>query len=289
LLSEELFVRIDGTGRDTVLQGPGWGPSVEYLRRTLLPLLPELRVLSYDVRNTGRAPRRPAPSSQATDRLVDDLETIVREQRFGPFVLMGHSHGAFVAMAYALRHPDDLDAMVLLTPSLHERGATPGAEEILSRWEADPEREQAVRWTRSRPQHPRELREDRELALWLRRGMAASFYDLDAMARFQAKLIHGPMPSIDALHGLPERREPWVARGLRQIGVPTLVIGASHDIATPVGEAEEVARRIPGATLRVIERAGHNPWAERPDEFAATIRQFLDKLPPTRDQRRALL
>ena len=199
MLSGELGVRFDGEGRPAVLQAPGWGPSAEYLRATLLPLIGGLRVLSYDVRNTGSAPRRPAPGSQATDLLVGDLRTIVQEQGIGPFVLIGHSHGAFVAMGYAVRHPADVSALLLLTPSLHERGVTPGADEILAVWERDPDRADAVNWVRSQPRHPRQMQHDRDLARWLRRGMAANFYDLEAMARFQSQLGGSPMPSIDAL------------------------------------------------------------------------------------------
>jgi len=99
------------------------------------------------------------------------------------------------------------------------------------------------------------------------------------MSRFQRQLVGSPMPSIDALHGLPDRREPWVAQGLGRLRIPTLVIGARQDIATPVAEAEEVAERIPGAQLEIIERAGHNPWAERPEQFAGTVASFLAGLP----------
>lgn len=278
MLSEERDVRFDGDGLAAVLQGPGWGPSVDYLRRTLVPLLDGLRVMSYDVRNTGRAPRRPSPASQATGELVADLETIVREQGIETFVLIGHSHGAFVAMGYAIRHPERIRGLVLLTPSLHERGATPGAEEILSRWESDPDRAEAVRWVREHRRHPREMQHDRDVARWLRRGMPVNFYDLDAMARFQSRLIDIPMPSVDALHGMPERREPWVGQGLGRIRAPTLVVGARHDVATPLPEAEEVAERIPGARMVVVERAGHNPWAERPEEVRAAITGFVARL-----------
>jgi pimeloyl-ACP methyl ester carboxylesterase len=123
------------------------------------------------------------------------------------------------------------------------------------------------------------MQHDRDVARWLRRGMAANFYDLEAMERFQARLIRSPMPSVDALHGLPDRREPWVAQGLSRIDAPTLVIGARYDVATPLAEAREVAERIPGAQLVIIDRAGHNPWAERPDEVARAISEFVDRLP----------
>jgi 3-oxoadipate enol-lactonase len=40
--------------------------------------------------------------------------------------------------------------------------------------------------------------------------------------------------------------------------------------------AERLAREIPGADHRVIERAGHLPALERPAETARLIRDFLD-------------
>lgn len=278
MLSDERDVQIRGEGMHAVVQGPGWGPSIDYLRATLLPLLRDLRVLTYDVRNTGRAPRRPEPGSQAVEHLVADLQRIVHEQRFAPCLLFGHSHGAFVAMAYAQRHPEDVVALVLLAPSLRERGATPGADEILRRWQEDPARADAVRWVRAHPRHPRELQSDGELARWMRRGMPVNFYDLEAMIRFQAELVRSAVPSIDALHGFPDRREPWVAAGLATIAVPTLVIGSRWDVATPLREAEEVAERIPAAELVVMERAGHNPWVEQPEDFEAALRGFLSRL-----------
>lgn len=278
MLSAERDVQLCGQGPHAVVQGPGWGPSVDYLRATLVPMLRGLRTLTYDVRNTGRAPRRPVPASQAVGHLVADLHAIVGEQHFAPFVLIGHSHGAFVAMAYAQRYPEHVRGLVLLTPSLRERGATPGAEAILAAWERDPARADAVAWVRAHPRHPRELETDRDLARWLRRGMAAHFYDLEAMARFQAELVRSAMPSVDALHGFPERREPWVSAGLAQLRMPTLVVGGRWDVATPVREAEEVAARIPAAELVVLERSAHNPWVEQPEEFALALRGFLARL-----------
>jgi pimeloyl-ACP methyl ester carboxylesterase len=35
------------------------------------------------------------------------------------------------------------------------------------------------------------------------------------------------------------------------------------------------AAGIPDARLRIIDRAGHNPHSERPDEVMAALREFL--------------
>lgn len=277
-----LPVNVDGEGDPAIIQAPGWGPGSDYLRSTLVPLLDGLRTLTYDTRNTGRAERRPGADSQATEVLVADLEGVRLRHGFEWPVLLGHSHGAFVAMAYAVRHPGRLRGLVLLTPSLNDPGASPETRRLLCAYEGDPARADAVRWYRERPRDGTSFDNDRELARWLRRSMPVNFYDLEALHRFQRALIGSPAPSLTALRGMPAQREPWVAAGLAQLEVPTLIVAGDHDVTTPPSEAEEVRSLIPGSRLVVLEKAGHNPWFERPKAFRAAMRDFIEDLPPAR-------
>jgi pimeloyl-ACP methyl ester carboxylesterase len=66
-----------------------------------------------------------------------------------------------------------------------------------------------------------------------------------------------------------------LAAPLERIAVRTLVISSTHDSLYPVSVAEDMARRIPGARLAVIERAGHLSNLERPDEFNRIVLEFL--------------
>ena len=61
----------------------------------------------------------------------------------------------------------------------------------------------------------------------------------------------------------------------RAIDVPTLVICGTEDRITPSALSEELAGGIPGATLELIERAGHLANAEQPAAFNAAIDKFL--------------
>jgi len=62
---------------------------------------------------------------------------------------------------------------------------------------------------------------------------------------------------------------------LGRIDCPTLVLVGRHDWISPVEQAEEIARRVPGARLVVFERSGHSPQIEEPEAFLATLRTFL--------------
>lgn len=66
---------------------------------------------------------------------------------------------------------------------------------------------------------------------------------------------------------------------LAEIRVPTLVLAGRDDFLFPPESQALLAAGIPDARLRIIERAGHNPQAERHTETLATVRDFLEDTP----------
>jgi 3-oxoadipate enol-lactonase len=61
---------------------------------------------------------------------------------------------------------------------------------------------------------------------------------------------------------------------LELVALPTIVIGGTLDIPTPLSQAKELAQAIPGARLVALE-AGHLSNVEQPAAFAAAVRQIL--------------
>ena len=55
---------------------------------------------------------------------------------------------------------------------------------------------------------------------------------------------------------------------LHEIAAPTLVLAGAEDEATPSGDTDLLADRIPGARHTVLERAAHLANLERPAAFA---------------------
>jgi hypothetical protein len=62
---------------------------------------------------------------------------------------------------------------------------------------------------------------------------------------------------------------------LGEIRVPTLVIAGRQDFVFPPDCQEELAAGIPGAQLRLVDRAGHDPHDEQRAEVMATIVAFV--------------
>ncbi len=59
------------------------------------------------------------------------------------------------------------------------------------------------------------------------------------------------------------------------IEVPVAVVWGRDDAWIPVDRAEELARLIPGATLEVIDGAGHLIQFDAPVELAVSLQRWL--------------
>ena len=71
------------------------------------------------------------------------------------------------------------------------------------------------------------------------------------------------------------RPEASVAKSLPRIDVPTLVISGKQDVQFPWQSAMDASRQIPNARFVSIEKAGHFPMVERPDETSQALVEFL--------------
>lgn len=85
-----------------------------------------------------------------------------------------------------------------------------------------------------------------------------------------------PEGAAAALRGRAER--PDYTTVLAGATVPALIVVGSEDVYTPVPDAKQMHGLIAGSTLTVIDGAGHMPNLERPAEFNAVLRAFLDGL-----------
>jgi len=66
---------------------------------------------------------------------------------------------------------------------------------------------------------------------------------------------------------------------LHQIKQPTMLIWGKNDIVTPPFVAEEFKKLIPHSQLQFIDKCGHAPMMEVPQEFNSILENFLQSLP----------
>jgi pimeloyl-ACP methyl ester carboxylesterase len=204
------------------------------------------RVVSYDARGHGRSGAAPDPVAYGYDQLAHDLEAVLDALELDRAVLAGASMGAHTAVRFALRHPERVTALGLITPSFDPD--LPLGASALAEWDA--------------------------LADGLREGGVEGFvaaYDFSALpgewrdtvervVRQRLDAHEHPEAVADALEVVPRSRPFESAAELADIRVPTVVV-ASRDEADPghpLAIGERYAQAIPHAQL-VVEDAGPPP------------------------------
>ncbi|MFN3196824.1 MAG: alpha/beta fold hydrolase [Bradymonadia bacterium] len=82
-----------------------------YMRR-MCERHPDWRFVLVDLRNHGDAP--PAPAPHTLSACADDIARLMDHLEMRPDVIMGHSFGGKVAMAFGDQYPDGTDAIWVL-------------------------------------------------------------------------------------------------------------------------------------------------------------------------------
>ena len=72
----------------------------------------------------------------------------------------------------------------------------------------------------------------------------------------------------------PFMHNPKLPRRLHRIDIPTHFIWGESDGLVTVDYGRAFCKMIPGATMTVIEKAGHSPQTEQPDAFADAVLKF---------------
>ena len=220
---------------------------------------------------------RPADArAYATEDYVADLDEFRAHLGLDRMLLLGHSHGGLVAQAYAARHADRVERVVLastvarfhaeqeaaMQAAIAAKSDEPWFEDSLAALEA----EQAGHWDT-----------DEELAEIVLREFPFYFAAYGERERAYLRLLEGEIPCGAALKLFNE--EVFTTFDLRpelpKITSPTLVISGEDDfICGPVG-AREIAEGIAGAELELLADCGHFVFVEQPGRFAAAVASFL--------------
>jgi pimeloyl-ACP methyl ester carboxylesterase len=75
-------------------------------------LAPHARVVTWDLLGHGRSAAPDDPAAYTHDEAIEHLDALVGDERA---VLVGHSFGGQLSMAFALRHPDRVAGLGLLS------------------------------------------------------------------------------------------------------------------------------------------------------------------------------
>lgn len=208
------------------------------------------RAVRCDIRGFGESPMPDKPYNNAQD-VIDLLDELGIDKT----ALVGSSGGGRVALEVAARWPHRVTALALLCTAIAGHEPSPGLAEFGDREDALLEA--------GRIDAATEL----NVETWL---------GPDAGDTVRAKVREMQRHAFDVQLAVDEEPEPIrVETDPAAITAPTLLVSGAHDFADFRAIAVRLAERIPRARHVDLDRAGHLPSMERPDEINALLIDFL--------------
>ncbi|MEU7004068.1 alpha/beta hydrolase [Nonomuraea sp. NPDC046570] len=264
----QLAYRVIGDG-DPVVCLPG-GPADSRYLGDLGGLSTRRRLIVLDLRGTGRSATPEDTSSYHCDRLVDDVEALRDHLGLPSMDLLGHSAGTNIATQYAARHPKNVSKLALIGPSTRAVGIAITGET----------RRELARLRKNEPWFPAAF-----AALEAITEGAGSDWDAispffygrwDATAQKHHAASQPSNKQAVTLFAAEGAFTPETTRAaLATCQAPVLLLAGEFDLNSPPRSAAEFAGLFPDATLVVQPGAGHYPWLDDADQFAATTAAFL--------------
>jgi pimeloyl-ACP methyl ester carboxylesterase len=179
----------------------------------------------------------------------------IEELGVTPVQLMGFSMGAWLAAEIAAMCPSYLKSLVLVDAA----GIKPEVGEIAEI-----------------------LMVSQDVAKKLQ------FYDSTQVPNYDAVVNRQLTPEEDAVQWRnremtsrlcwkPYFHNPKLPAYLRGVKVPTLIVWGKYDAIIPLNCGELYQQALSNSRLHVIDRCGHSPELEKPQEFLQTVQAFLSK------------
>ncbi|WP_438306733.1 alpha/beta fold hydrolase (plasmid) [Streptomyces sp. HUAS TT11] len=265
--------RLAGKGPVCLVHPGGPGAHPAYLR---IPELEEKLTLVYlDPVGSGDSALLP-DGNYSMSRYGRFAEAVLDDIGTSTAFFLGHSHGGFVALQFALDHPDRLDGLILYdTAPAHGRNEREAATQemafFVQRWADRPEAVEAGRiWDAVNLSRTMEIIDTESFGRYMNGILPAYFADYRRTVKRTGQV------AIAVTYDPNRIPVVWDVRGrLSSINVPALVIVGTYDFVCPPRFAHEIHASIPDTRLCELRESGHFGHIEQPNEFASAVIDFV--------------
>lgn len=253
-----VFLREAGEG-PPVLFIQGLGVDHRGWAGVVRPLVHRFRCISFDNRDVGRSPIVDEPYDVVD--MMEDAIGVLDACGVGRADIVGTSMGGVIAQELAIRHPERVRRLALITTYT---SGDPRGTAIF-------EGQALLRRTLSREGYCR-----------------ATFWSVYSHQDYRREGFIDEMIHRTATNELWQPQEAYERHvravvsvstegRLHDIAAPTLILAGAEDILTPRRFSEVLARNIPDSRLEVIEGAGHGMIWSHPQAVADEIARFLSE------------
>lgn len=179
--------------------------------------------------------------------------------------VIGHSYDGFIALEFALRHPNRLSHLILLdtapafnyseeiTANALRKGAT---EEMMAILEADFSSGEEMR--------------QKFPMIW-------PLYFKTFKADIGQRLLENVIVTVSGGACDGELSAYNVVPRLGEIHIPTLILVGRDDFVCPPSQAHILHEGIANSELVIFENSGHLPYVEEAEAFFGTVRDWIKR------------
>jgi pimeloyl-ACP methyl ester carboxylesterase len=257
LADVDLHYEVYGKGEPVVLI-PGLAGGAWMWSRHVAPLATKFRVVTFDPRGIGQSSFGSGPLT--IPLLADDIAALLDRLRIKQAHILGASFGGFVAQEFALAYPGATRTLSLCCTSFGgPNHVAPSMETLMAIVSTNGfNTEDSIRRNllpAFSPDFVRNHPDEIEEVIKLR--MANPVVEEAYRSQLTAAVAFNAESRVCA------------------IKAPTLVLSGDADVIVPAQNSRNLAAKIPGAALRLIEGGSHLFFIEQPAEFDRIVVEFL--------------
>jgi len=213
---------------------------IEHFKQNYTVVVPMLPLLEMDLLHTS------------VSGLQKYVHKFVEHRNYNNIHLMGNSLGGHVALSHILKHPENVKSLILTGSSgLFENGMG--------------------------DTYPK--RGDKE---YIRNKTSLTFYDptlaTDDLVNEVFEITNNRLKVIKIIALAKSAIRNNLGDELKNVHQPTCLIWGNNDTITPPFVGKEFNKLIPDSELHFIDKCGHAPMMEVPEEFNKILDGFLAKL-----------
>lgn len=213
---------------------------IDYFRHHNKVVVPMLPLLDLDLLHTS------------VGGLEKFVHKFIEHRNYTNVHLLGNSLGGHVGILHVLKHPERIKSLILTGSSgLFENGMG--------------------------DTYPK--RGDYE---YIKKKTEITFYDPKSATKEIVDevydTVNNRLKAIKIIALAKSAIRNNLGEELNQIKQPTLLIWGNNDAVTPPFVGREFQRLIPNSELHFIDKCGHAPMMEVPEEFNRILHKFLTKL-----------
>ncbi|WP_462220120.1 alpha/beta fold hydrolase [Ferruginibacter sp.] len=213
---------------------------IEHFKKTNKVVVPLLPLLELDLLHTS------------VGGLQKFVQRFIEHRNYNNIHLLGNSLGGHVGLVYVLKHPERIKSLILTGSSgLFENGMGDS--------------------------YPK--RGDKE---YIRKKTQLTFYNPDLateeLVNEVFEITNNRLKVIKIIALAKSAIRNNLGEELSQIKQPTCLIWGNNDTITPPFVGKEFNRLIPNSELHFVDKCGHAPMMEVPEDFNKILDGFLNKL-----------